>query len=324
MMMKPAVLAIPVCALFLASCATSIPVKVTKPPEADLRGIKTVCVMPIGYPGDGTQVEPAESALIRLEKRYAYPSDDERAAARRFESGIAGVLSHSGAFAAVSAEDLRAGIAAGRAASDIADAYFIGEFDRFDVNVVSGTNKSKDELGNDVLVYRVRRNVGLDLSYRMIRSSDGAVLWRASKEASDHDERTSGLSLKSAAELVDAIAYSVLPDIAREIAPRVVTERRTLEPDRAKDPRMKLAARSAEEGSYAEALVLYDQVYSDTGNYAAGFNGAIVAELLGDYEGAIAKMDSLFKSTGDLAASKELERMRKAASDADRMKALEE
>jgi hypothetical protein len=322
--MKTAVPAISFLALILASCATSIPVKVAKPPEADLRGIKTVCVMPIGYPGDGAPTEPAEGALIRLGKRYVYPSGDERAAARRFESGVSGVLSHSGAFAVVSAEDLGAGIAAGRAASDIADAYFIGEFDRFDVKVESGKETTKDELGNDVQAYRVKREVGLELSYRMIRSSDGAVLWRSSKEAYDHDERASGLSLKSAAELVDAIAYSVLPDIAREIAPRVVTEHRALEPDRAKDPRMKLAARSVKDGSYADALGLYDQVYSETGNYAAGFNRAIVAELTGEYEEAIAKMDSLFMSTGAPAAGKELERMRKAAAESDRMKALVE
>jgi hypothetical protein len=323
-MMKTAALALPLFALVLASCATSIPVKVAKPPEADLSGIKTICVMPIGYAGDGTPAEPAEGALIRLGKRYAYPSDDEKVAARRFESGVAGILSHSGAFAVVGAENLRAGIEAGRAASDIADAYFIGEFDRFDMNVERRKKTTKDELGNDVEVNSVRREVVLDLSYRMLRSSDGAVLWRSSKEAYDYDEEASGLSLKSAAELVDAIAYSVLPDIAREIAPRVVTERRALEPDRARDPRMKQAALSVKDGSYADALGLYDRVYSETGNYAAGFNGAIVAELMGDYEGAVAKMDSLFESTGAASAGKELERMRKAAADADRMKALEE
>jgi TolB-like protein len=79
---------------------------------------------------------------------------------------------------------------------------------------------------------------------------------------------------------------------------------------------MKDALALVKSGSYRPALTRYQAIYSASGEFAAGYNAAIMAEVLGEMNNAIALMGSLYDDTGNPKARTELERMRSTLSDA--------
>jgi hypothetical protein len=79
--------------------------------------------------------------------------------------------------------------------------------------------------------------------------------------------------------------------------------------DKMKDPRMEQADELVKGKLYDAALEIFLDVWQDTGNVAAGFNAAILYEITGDLERAIAQMKELVRLTGEQKAMREYNRL---------------
>jgi hypothetical protein len=304
--------------LACSSCATSIPVLVHKPAAIDLTGIRRIAVLPFGFAGQDEARSPLEAALFRFSGRYRYRTELERRVAAEIANGMNDILLASKSFSVISGSELVSRSRSGAMSADVVDAYVTGDVGLLSVTDKDGYRDSVDKDGVVVSKYYIERAVELEFTYRVIRASDGLILGQMRKSGRASD---GGAEVKSEFALAKKIIDEVLPSVAKEIAPYSVTEYRTLEADKTKDQRMKDADELVKKGRYEAALAIYDEVFAENGNFAAGYDAAIVTEILGDLDGAILLMDALAAGTGASKATSELARMRRTRADAERLEA---
>jgi len=304
-------------ALF-ASCATSIPVTMMKPALVDLRGVERISVLPFGYADEGRSGDYLQSALYRFAPGYFYRSAYEQNVAGALTNTMNAILLDSGAYAVISSAELARLTYQGGAYSSAVDAFLSGEITMLSTRNVDG---HEDVKGSDGVVrptYFLEREVTLELTYRFIRAADGVVIGQITHEGKAKDKKLGDNAWDLAAtdlELARKIIDGLKAGIRKEIAPWQQTEYRRLEADKDKDLRMKEADGLVKDGDYAKALSIFESVYKESGKFAAGYNAAIMTEILGRLEDAIAKMDALARESGNPKASQELARMRQTLED---------
>lgn len=323
-------LAVVAMTLLGASCATSIAVTVTKPSEIDLRGAKTIAVLPIGIPSDGyVGLDAFRSALSRYWDGYRfYASDIDLALAKKMNDSIISVLVDSGYFRVVSAFDLGRILGRYRSGEDITadvDVFLVAEFTKISFKDKDETLKEKDKEGNIILTPQLTRTAEVAFTYRIVSARDGSIIATKTKTGTDYaratgDKRWSRIDDYGA--IADRIGERFMREVAREIAPYTVTEFRTLVADETKDPRMAEADKLVKERMYAKALDIFKAVYAENLNFAAGFNAGILIEITGDLEAAIAWMQDLYAKSGDSRAANELTRMKKTLADLTRLESM--
>jgi hypothetical protein len=310
------------CAL-LASCATSIPVYLTKPALIDMGGIRKIAVLPFGYSGDGYAGSYLEAAIRRSAGSYRYRSTDEQQIATNITDSMNEVLLDSKAYAVISPVELARLAATGQSFAVAADGYLTGEITLLAVSHRDGDEEVKGDDGKMVSTHFVERELRLEFVYRVIRSSDGSILGQARKSGRAADKKYGSLAremLRSEVDLARQVIADQMSGVPREVAPWQTTEYRSLERDAAKDQRMKDADSLVRQGRYQDARAIFSAVYAENGNFAAGFDDAIMTEILGDLDGAIGKMGALADSSGNPKARKELGRMKRTLADAERLK----
>jgi len=296
--------------LTVFGCATSIPVQAIKPPELDLQGIKTIAILPLSYPTQGLDpdLDPYQAALESL---WLQDSEDQdplsRDLAKETERIFIETVKETGRFRIVSPEELSAILDPSSPAAGIdADAVVVGSISL--ISIVTD-NPSKGASGKTIHSYTNAVFVGLSFDiYRtgtegIAASKDirGSVTVKKLPDRNAVNETTQ----KAAADLISAWPER----IRRAFAPYSMPEERKLA-DGGKDPDMQRAKLLVAEGSYQRALDLYGAEYRETGGFAAGFNAAIMKELLGDIDGSIADMDALARSFPKSRAANEAFRMR--------------
>jgi hypothetical protein len=92
-----------------------------------------------------------------------------------------------------------------------------------------------------------------------------------------------------AAEIVKRQLYS----ISMEIMPWTTTESRPLAADKKNSEQMKEAEKLVKNGNYRAAQKLYNEIYKQTGSFAAGYNETILTEALDGLPQAISLMKAL-------------------------------
>lgn len=273
----------------LAGCATTIPVQVTKLPRVDTSAINRIVVEPF----DVSQDTP-----------------EERLIAQDLSRTIGDLVISTHRFTIIEADDFMRIRKAGENYADLADAWFSGEINRYtveDSSVVETVYDSAAKASIPKTMYK--REVQLEFTYRLVRSRDGGIMDRLNLSGTESSKKEDPASLTPAREMARAIINQNLKNLPRDIAPYATTEKRTLEKDKAKDPRMKDATALVKSGSYRAAADLFSKIYADTGNFAAGYNTAIATELLGNLQEAIVLMRSLDAATGNPKARNEYQRM---------------
>jgi len=310
--------------LFLVSCATSIPVTLTKPALVDLSGVQKISVLPFGYANEGVKGDYLSSALYRSSTAYRYRSTYEQTVATTLTNTMNSILLESKEYTVVSASELSRLASSSGDYTTVADAILSGEITFL---VTNNTDGYEDIKGSDGVVrptYFLNREVTLEFTYRFIRTSDGSIIDQIVHQGRASDKKYGDKAystITSEIELARSIIADMQPRIRKEIAPWKTTEYRSLEADKTKDPRMEEADKLVKDGQYVQALAVFSDVYSKTGNFAAGFNAAIMTEILGDLEKAIVMMQALADSTANPHAVSELERMQQTLADRERLEA---
>ncbi|MDR2864838.1 MAG: CsgG/HfaB family protein [Spirochaetaceae bacterium] len=300
---------VPIFSLFvfgLISCATKIDVKVTRPPAFDTSGVKRIAVMPFDVSSGSGEYSLTRSIAGEL-------------------TMLAGeIVLETGRFTLIASEEVKRLERSGENIANYVDAYINGTVNDVSVKDDSSRHTYTDAKGKTTTSYTYTRRVNLDFTYRLVNARDGSIIGQRTQSQSSSSQSSERSNLESASGLARDLAQSQIRGMSRDIAPWVSLEKRTLAEETSKDKntktQMKEAESLVEEGSYKAAFTRYDKIYDDTGSFAAGYNAAIMAEALGNLEGAISAMQRVYDDTGNSVALADLSRMRKDLADANTVK----
>lgn len=279
------------CTLLLASCATTINVRVNRPAEIDLGNTKSIAIEPISL----------SSYLTRTEQSYA------RSMVEYLESNLERNLSYSNYYKIIGTKDRRTP----------ADVYLECEIKSLEVEDVKKTEKIKNPNYKENLpsgtyepqyINQVsyRRNIKFVFDYQYVDGYTNEILAR--KEFARDFQSQKVLDIKELPEPYDIMSdylYSIVAQMAKEVQPYTVTKSLTLLEVKDNED-MKYADKLAERGYYKESYEKYMEVYRFTGLFEAGYNAAIVLEAQGNYYEARDLMKSLYLQTLNYKAERAL------------------
>jgi tetratricopeptide (TPR) repeat protein len=272
------------------SCATTASVMVTKPPVWNTSAISRITVMPFD----------SENSPVG------------RQVAQFFAAKVAQTILDTGKFTLIDYAEIARLEKAGENIADHVDAIFSGR-----INRVASKNRSESREDKEgKIYYTYYRDVDLEWSFMLKRAGDGAIIGQDVKEDSSTRSSSERDGLPAVYDMATAIAAGQAAQIKRYITPWQIAERRVFEKDTMKDPRMKQAKLMLKEGSFRSALAVYATIYQDSLNFAAGFNAALCAEILGDSEEAAALMRQVWENTGNPKAYTELARLQTVIAEA--------
>ncbi|AEF84956.1 putative lipoprotein [Treponema primitia ZAS-2] len=304
--------------LIMAGCATTIPVEVTRLPTLDTGGIERLAVEPFD-PGETGAAQIARdltnliNEAVLATKVFTLVSWEEFSRVRNSAGSYAG--SSAGSYAGSSAGSYAG--SSGGSIANFADAVISGELTRYEAAVNTRQDERVNARGLSYKVTQYKQELTLSYVFRLTRTRDGSVIGQISREGSDEgvweDSRN---KVPHERDVARSIIADLTKTLGKDIAPWKEKENRTLEKDKARDPRMKEANSQAKARHYRSAFTIYKEVYQDSGNFAAGFNAAILAEALGNHGEALELMGRLVKETGNPRAGTELERMKRTLAEA--------
>ncbi|GHU99934.1 hypothetical protein FACS189483_09690 [Spirochaetia bacterium] len=298
------------CAFGFFSCATTIPVTVARPPAMNTSGINRIGVIPFGYSygiRDGRLAERVADELTRV---------------------LSEKLSQTGRFTVVTSTELTRLERQLETLADHIDALFTGTVNNITSHDDSSTSTYEDRDGNIRERTTYSRTVTVDFTYQLLNARDRSIIGQVTKGSGSGFFTANSLTdydgdwnrLASPYDLAVRILQSQLRNFNQDVVPYTAIEHRTLADPTTRDKtiknQMKDALALVKNGSYQPALTRYQAIYRASGEFAAGYNAAIMAEVLGDMNNAIALMSGLYDDTGNPRARTELERMRSTLSDA--------
>lgn len=324
--MKKSILTISilVVAMAIMSCATSIPIKMMKPSEINMVGIKKIAVLPFGFAGEAKSADPLQAAFNRYYSNYSYRSNLEQQVSALLTDGVNNALMNSNAFSIISSSEVGRKVRAGENPSSVVDGYIIGEISFLTMNYKDRYENVKGSDGVVRSTYVVEKTASIVYTVKVYRAADG-VLMGMTNQAKETKSTAYGdkaySSVSSDYEMAKILVNDTISYVAKAIAPYEVTEYRTLLADDTKNANMKEADELVKKGKYADALVMFKKVYAETEMFAAGYNTALLIEINGDLKGAIVAMEALFEKSNDSRASSEVTRMKKTLADEERLQA---
>jgi TolB-like protein/ribosome modulation factor len=295
-------------ALLCAGCATTVAFQVQRPPTLNTLGIQRLAVMPFTAAGNSslhrqTAAWLTNESLLRIQ-----------------------ATNH---FTLINAAEIERVRAAKGNVEDLADALFSGQVLHIGAEDSSQQASYKDKEGNTIYYTIYTREVQLAYNYSLTRTRDGSMVGPVSKNVSTSSSSQNDPSgLSSVESMIQSLIQRSIAGLSRDIAPYMATERRSLMKEASKDKVVKQRAKDADAlvkaGSYRSAQNAFLDIYQDTGSFAAGYNVALLIEVQGDREGAIAFFQRLYNDTGNPTAMSEIARLQRAMADAGLLEAYRE
>lgn len=270
--------------IMMTSCAAVVEFQLEHPPLVDMRNINKITVIPLEWNAAGdhaylaSEATKALSVGIKKAGMYTYvdPSVLKDADPSRYWEYV--------------------------------DVYVTGgirnvaSYDRYETRIETYDDKTERK-------EYVVRTVTVDIAYTYIRAIDSAILGvfhKAERESVsfDNTDRSSNWFVNFLLAIVAPrgtpsakIARSAIKKFSngmnREIIPWTTVEKRRVEEHTRKDPAFKEAQRLVKRKKYFEALVLYKNIYENTGSIVAGYNAALLLEANGQFGDALALLEAL-------------------------------
>jgi len=282
-------------ALWCAGCATTITFHVQRPPTLNTLGIQRLAVMPFTTT-DNSSLQRQAAAWLTNESLTRIQGTNH--------------------FTLINAGEIERVRAAGGNVETLADALFSGQVISTAVHNSSRQGSYKDKEGNTVTYTIYEREVQLAFSYSLTRTRDGSMLGPISRSLTANDSNENRTELRTAEAMVQSLVQRSLAGLARDVAPYMATENRSLMKEPSKDKIIKQRVKDAnalvKAGSYKSAQNAFMGIYQDTGSFAAAYNTALLIEVQGDLEGASAFLQEVYNETGNPKAVSEMARLRKA------------
>jgi hypothetical protein len=280
--------------VFFNSCATSISVPVEHPPTMNMRGIERITV--VNMDSDTRNSELSILPLIvdavfrtSISKR----ARGERNAAWYLTQTLSDTIASTGSFKLIDPYILRD--VPKDEYSQYVDAYLNAGVSSFSTNDKNITEIYKSKDGEKKEAHYIDRTVSIDFWYRFIRAKDGVIIGTVRKTASSTERFLKGDTPVSVNTITRNIIHTQLSGMRRELVPWTSIEVYRLAKDKTKDARVKEAAKLVNAGRSKEALASFRAIYNESGNYAAGFNEALITAALGSLDEA----QMLFRNLGE-------------------------
>jgi len=289
-----------VAALMLVSCATSVPVSVTRPAELDLNGAKTIAILPFQISTSQYHEESGNTVIDVINAiSYLFNKDDpdEISSAECLTNALTQRLSNSSYLTLVDSSTVKRTLQLGRKAP--VDVYLTGKITQFESRIdTQKVNEKVNDVYTTVLHYK--RTVNVTVVYQIVDASTSTVIAYRSRnlsESSADDKMKS--NLPGAYDVISSRLVGLCDQIMKEIQPYSETKYLSLLKDKTKNPELKTANELAKQGLVVQAEQRYYAVYQSTGDFASGYNAAKLMQAEGKLEGARALMEELVNRTGD-------------------------
>ena len=307
------------CFIFLmASCATTVNVKLTRPAQLDLNGARTVAVLPFKPYSYYREYDVNIGRQIIINTFYQIfdiRDPDEQLALDSLRTQIERGLMDSPYIKLVSSDSVERALRKGTL--NPADVYLTGGVSYFDVDDrrIEERKLIKAANGNQKAEYAIvaywKREVSFVFRYQIVDSSTDTIIatgdYRCNTTSSSYESRK---ALPSAYSLLDPDIRKAARKILQELQPYTVTKTiKLLEPktkDKALKERMKIVDEMAENSQIEKASAEFSKIYEETGLLEAGYNAAILQEALGNLSKAEQMMTALYNEYPDNRVAKGL------------------
>ena len=278
---------------FYGSCATAVRFRVTHPPLVDLRGVSTITVIPLEWQNKryyslAPDVTQALTSGVMKAKMYNFVNPSK--------------------LINVDKSDFHKYV----------DAYITGEINKVTVStsreVKQETVKEKDQVKTIDKVYTTIV-VSVNIEYKYIRSENHAVLgsFNKTEETSavvdSTNRRRPETGISSHSEIITdfddlirkrnshfntarAAIGRFSNSMNRELVPWTSQERRRIFTENT-NLKMAEAQKYVKKKKYFDALVIYNNLYMETGDIYAGFNTALLLQANGQFDDALLLLEKL-------------------------------
>jgi hypothetical protein len=185
-------------------------------------------------------------------------------------------------------------------------------------------NPAKDSNGKfitrEITITSYFRSVTVNIGYQVVRARDSSSIGSGSQTAST---KSSGVTDRSLVPLASALEAKIingpLTAFANEMVPLRKTMNITLAKDDSQDKEAKNQMSEAEKlvkaKDYKTAAASYGKTYAQYGNFAAGYNHALLTEATAGTAAAVELMEALSKKTNNPTAQSMLREMQKRNAD---------
>lgn len=295
------------------SCVTTIGVEVLRPSEMGLHRYHKLALLPFGFP---TQDYESTQLLDDIfERRFDLTNQNsqnrhERNLVAKLQDGIREGIRESVFFQLMEApqspdEITESGV----------EAFVTGRLVSVDSKTETGSKEEEQEDGTVTSTPFVERTVVVLVEYMVLDAISGELVAIQRKDFTKSFQARSAGDLRSSDLLQEQAVEEALQVILKDLLPYTQWERRTLKSFEGENAQFELARELVLEDSYQEALDLFEKVYQETGSLAAGYNAAILTEVLGNRDEAILQLEILLEETGEPYVGRELNRMRQQKAD---------
>lgn len=324
--------------ILLVSCATTVPVMVTKPAEVNMSSMKRVAVLEFKITQEHQELSVEDLFELALDELFGLEIGDralEREISDYTTERFILTLVRTNYFHVLGPTDVRQSMQMNPPSSESAqqigkavDAQAILNGDIYRMHSQDEETTITEEVADpenqtirEITTTNITRTAWLGLRYYVINTESGEVVATRSFESSIEESQNleDQYLLPAAEEMYKDIIDSFMPQVERQLAPYTVRERRKLMKDKSKNPLMKEAARYAKGGVYDRALELYLEVWENTGNPTAGNNAAIMYEASGNIDGAIDIIKDVVDRSSDKKIIREYNRLLRAREEQERL-----
>jgi len=284
--------------LIFSNCATTIDLKVQRPPTLNTAGIKRIAIMPFET--------VSHDRLYREMAQYVTSAAVSRINAMNY-------------FTLVDASEIERLRNNNQSIENYVDALFIGKITRLESKDSTSLGQTKNKEG-DIIYYTIfQRDVEIEFNYSVMRSRDGSLIGPVTRRGSSSSSSQNIGEVRSATDLLRSIVDRQLGPLGRDIAPYTATESRELAKDTSKDKalqtEMKNALDQVKARNYLIAREAYLRIYDKYNSFAAAENASILHETLGDTLAAANLMQRVFEETGNPRAQEVLARLNRILQD---------
>ncbi|MBN2440128.1 MAG: hypothetical protein JXJ04_02240 [Spirochaetales bacterium] len=319
----------------LSGCATSIYVKVVKPAEVNMSGARKLAIFAVNIPSEGamdSMTDVWKDTVLRIKKGKFRDSNSLRQDLAEYTTdNLISNLLNTKYFEIISPTDVERSIEyydsntidpimLGQLLG--AEAIILSEITDMDLDkerfvVIETYVDEETEEEYEVEVPWIRKTVRLRFTYWVISTvTDRLIATKSFSQSKQHQvkEENSG-SLRPTDLMYKDIINGNLAAMAKQLAPYEIWEARVMMNDKTKDPRMKEADNLVKGNIYEKALDLYLEIWYDTQNPAAGVNAAIMHEVLGDVDSALALIEEVINVSAEPKVMNEYKRLKRVKED---------
>ena len=295
-----------VCIFFVivyTGCTTTVPVTVTRPAELDIAGARTVAVLPFqtGQPLSGTDTNISSvNIIINMMSRFHTDNRNESVIADYLTAGLTRSVSNSSYLQLIDSTAVMNAMTAGR--DSPADIYITGYTTAYWESVDMTVVDEEKKLAEYVL------NISATVAYQIVDARSYQVLAYRTKDIEEAsmacDSRN---ALPDVRTLLQDDLDSLIQQICHEIQPYTITRKLSLIKSNSKHPDIKTADTYAKDGLIRQSEELFYSVYLETGDFAAGYNAALLMQAEGRLKDSRQLLSILVADTGDTRAVKALD-----------------